>query len=101
MKEVDEIKLTDQNVKDNIATQDGFVLSDGSAVNTVEKLKRIYARDAEHNSLKTAVYSYIIDNTRVGEIPQSLPDDQRESYRQEIKRYPDQLQYLRGEICSR
>ena len=68
LKEVDEIKLTDQNVKDNIATQDGFVLSDGSAVDTVEKLKQYYT-----------------DNTTVGEIPQSILDDQRESYRQEIK----------------
>ena len=39
----------------------------------------------ERDSLKTAVYSYIIDNTTVGEIPQSILDDQRESYRQEIK----------------
>lgn len=85
LKEVDEIKLTDQNVKDNIATQDGFVLSDGSAVDTVEKLKQYYTETYERDSLKTAVYSYIIDNTTVGEIPQSILDDQRESYRQEIK----------------
>ena len=84
LKEVDEIKLTDQNVKDNIATQDGFVLSDGSAVDTVEKLKQYYTETYERDSLKTAVYSYIIDNTTVGEIPQSILDDQRESYRQEI-----------------
>ena len=79
LKEVDEIKLTDQNVKDNIATQDGFVLSDGSAVDTVEKLKQYYTETYERDSLKTAVYSYIIDNTTVGEIPQSILDDQRES----------------------
>lgn len=85
LKEVNEIKLTDQNVKDNIATQDGFVLSDGSAVDTVEKLKQYYTETYERDSLKTAVYSYIIDNTTVGEIPQSILDDQRESYRQEIK----------------
>ena len=72
-------------MKDNIATQDGFVLSDGSAVDTVEKLKQYYTETYEHDSLKTAVYSYIIDNTTVGEIPQSILDDQRESYRQEIK----------------
>lgn len=78
-------KLTDQNVKDNIATQDGFVLSDGSAVDTVEKLKQYYTETYERDSLTTAVYSYIIDNTTVGEIPQSILDDQRESYRQEIK----------------
>ena len=85
LKEVNEIKLTDQNVKDNIATQDGFVLSDGSAVDTVEKLKQYYTETYERDSLKTAVYGYIIDNTTVGEIPQSILDDQRESYRQEIK----------------
>lgn len=85
LKEVDEVTLTDENVKDNIATQDAFVLNDGSAVDTVEKLKQYYTETYERDSLKTAVYSYIIDNTTVGEIPQSILDDQRESYRQEIK----------------
>ena len=42
LKEVDEVTLTDENVKDNIATQDAFVLNDGSAVDTVNKLNQFY-----------------------------------------------------------
>ena len=69
LKEVDEVTLTDENVKDNIATQDAFVLNDGSAVDTVNKLNQFY-NALEHSLIHTG---------------QQLLDDQRESYRQEIQ----------------
>lgn len=85
LKEVDEVTLTDENVKDNIATQDAFVLNDGSAVDTVDKLNQFYNEKYEQDALSTAVFNYVVENSSISEIPQQLLDDQRESYRQEIQ----------------
>lgn len=85
LKEVNEVTLTDENVKDNIATQDTFVLNDGSAVDTVDKLNQFYTEKYEEDALSTAVFNYVIENSSISEIPQQLLDDQRESYRQEIQ----------------
>ena len=85
LKEVDEVTLTDENVKDNIATQDAFVLNDGSAVDTVNKLNQFYNEKYEQDALSTAVFNYVVENSSISEIPQQLLDDQRESYRQEIQ----------------
>ena len=85
LKEVNEVTLTDENVKDNIATQDGFVLNDGSTVDTVDKLNQFYTEQYEQDVLSTAVFNYVIDNSSISEIPQQLLDDQREAYRQEIQ----------------
>lgn len=57
LKEVDEVTLTDENVKDNIATQDAFVLNDGSAVDTVDKLNQFYNEKYEQDALSTAVFN--------------------------------------------
>lgn len=85
LKEVDEVTLTDENVKDNIATQDAFVLNNGSAVDTVDRLNQFYNEKYEQDALSTAVFNYVVENSSISEIPQQLLDDQRESYRQEIQ----------------
>lgn len=81
-----EVKFTPSSYdSETIAFDDAGTTASGAAVTHSDYANVNDTEAYERDSLKTAVYSYIIDNTTVGEIPQSILDDQRESYRQEIK----------------
>ena len=99
VKEVREIYLTDEDVAEKLATQ-GFTMKDGSAVDTVEKMKQFYREQYEDNVFERMVYNYIIENTTVKELPEKVLENARESYRAEINTVLTAYKLTEEEYCK-
>lgn len=84
LKDVSELTLTDDSIV-NCFGDNKYYTEDGTLVTSVDTFKQYYNELLTKDALGLAIYNYMMDNSVVSEIPQSLIDDQRDTYRKEIE----------------
>ena len=71
LKDVSELTLTDDSIV-NCFGDNKYYTEDGTLVNSVDTFKQYYNELLTKDALGLAIYNYMMDNSVVSEIPQSL-----------------------------